>query len=253
MILISRNRNKLQSVASDLESLYNIKTHIIEVDFGDGKDIFPYIYNQIKDKDIGILVNNVGIMYEYPMFLEEVSPDTLWQHVLLNVGAVTMMTRLILPDMAKRGRGAIINMSSSAAIYPLPMMAVYSATKVYVDYFTRAIQHEYKGRGIDIQCIMPFYVSTAMTSFSGLLHKVKLFVPDARTFASHAILTLGHAKRTTGHWIHGFQYILCASFPEWMWLRLGYWFQKLLRYDADALKRKRLRTKVSAANQPKLD
>lgn len=86
--------------------------------------------------------------------------QTLWQHVLLNVGAVTMMTRLILPDMAKRcahvllltriynnihkyinrlltneavlvrGRGAIINMSSSAAIYPLPMMAVYSATKV---------------------------------------------------------------------------------------------------------------------------
>lgn len=53
--------------------------------------------------------------------------------------------------------------------------------------------------------LFPFFLALAMTSFSGLLHKVKLFVPDARTFASHAILTLGHAKRTTGHWIHGFQ------------------------------------------------
>jgi len=249
VILVSRSLKKLRDTAKELESLYGVQTHVVQADFSYGKPVFEGIAAQLRDKDIGVLVNNVGVMYEYPMMFEEVSEETLWQHILLNVSAVTMMTHIVLPGMVQRGRGAIINLSSCSAIYPLPLMAVYSASKAYVDYFTRCLQHEYRGSGIEIQCIMPFYVSTAMTRFSGILQQLRLFVPDAPTFVSHALRTLGHSKRTTGYWSHGIQYAIFGSVPEWVWLHCGYWMQKFLRHDADSKKRKMLALESQSGSQ----
>lgn len=243
IVLISRNINKLQRVAQELESSYGVSTDIIQADFSEGQHIYQRIAASLKNKDIGVLVNNVGVMYEYPLLLEEVSEEVIWQHVLLNVGAVTMMTRLILPSMIKKNKGAIINMSSSSAINPLPMMAVYSATKIYIDYFTRAIQHECKGSGIEIQCIMPFYVATAMTQSCAVLHETKFVVPDAHTFASNALMTLGHSRRTTGYWFHGLLYVVCSAVPECVFLRLGFLLNKFLRINAEHTKRKMLSLK----------
>ncbi len=54
----------------------------------------------------------------------------LWDLVNVNVAACTLMCRIVLPNMEQRGRGAIINLASSAALQPLPLQAVYAATKV---------------------------------------------------------------------------------------------------------------------------
>lgn len=75
-------------------------------------------------------VNNVGINYSYPMYVGEVPEKDLWDIINVNVGAATMMTRLIINDMKKRGRGAIVNVSSGSELQPLPLMTVYAATKV---------------------------------------------------------------------------------------------------------------------------
>lgn len=75
-------------------------------------------------------VNNVGMQYSYPMFVGEVPEKQLWDIITVNVGAVTMMTRLIVNDMKERGRGAIVNVSSGSEMQPLPLMTVYAATKV---------------------------------------------------------------------------------------------------------------------------
>lgn len=76
------------------------------------------------------LVNNVGRMYDYPEELGKLTPDFLWNLVNINVGAVTMMTRMLVNDMKKRGRGAIVNLSSGSELQPLPYTAVYGACKV---------------------------------------------------------------------------------------------------------------------------
>ena len=69
-------------------------------------------------------------MYEMPMELCELSQDVIWKHVNINMGSLTMMCWLVLPQMLQRRRGAIVNLSSSSAIGPLPYMNIYSASKV---------------------------------------------------------------------------------------------------------------------------
>ena len=94
--------------------------------------LFASIKDQLKnyDRGIGILINNAGVMLESPNRFMEQSEDVIWQHVNVNIASVLMMTRAVLPGMISRRRGLIINMSSIAGYQPLPLMGVYSASKV---------------------------------------------------------------------------------------------------------------------------
>ena len=69
-------------------------------------------------------------MYEMPMELSELTPDVIWQHININMGSLTMMCWLVLPDMLRRRKGAIVNLSSSSSVGPLPYMNIYAASKV---------------------------------------------------------------------------------------------------------------------------
>lgn len=75
-------------------------------------------------------VNNVGVQYVYPMPLAELPPSKSWEIINVNVGAVTCMSRMVLPGMVARGKGALVNVSSGSELQPLPLMTVYAATKV---------------------------------------------------------------------------------------------------------------------------
>ncbi|VDH95118.1 Hypothetical predicted protein [Mytilus galloprovincialis] len=71
IVMISRGENKLYRAAKDIEEQYKVETCTIAVDFAHGKEIYEKIWSLIKDKEIGILVNNVGVMYEFPqLFLD---------------------------------------------------------------------------------------------------------------------------------------------------------------------------------------
>jgi hypothetical protein len=76
-------------------------------------------------------------MNSYPKYFTEVPVEVLWQFININMSAATMMSHMLLPSMAARCRGAIINLSSASAVGPLPLMAVYSASKAYVDYLSQ--------------------------------------------------------------------------------------------------------------------
>lgn len=118
------------------------------------------------------LVNNVGKQYEYPMYLGEVPEDELWDIINVNVGATTLMTRLVIDDMKQRGRGAIVNISSGSEFQPLPLMTVYAATKVYVRSFSEALRAEYSKFGLTIQHLAPLFVNTKMNAFSQRLQVI---------------------------------------------------------------------------------
>lgn len=118
-----------------------MKTKYIAVDFGSGKEIYDEIRQQLQLLDIGILVNNVGRMYDFPDDLDNVSEELLWQIININVGAVTMMTRLIIPQMKINRRGKIVNISSGSECQPTPLMTVYASTKNYIRNFTLGEKH----------------------------------------------------------------------------------------------------------------
>lgn len=89
--------------------------------------------------DIGILVNNVGIGYKHPEYYDVYgeSDKTVSDLINCNIMSVTKMTAIVLPNMVKNKRGIIINNASGSGRSPTPLLTVYSATKAYVDFFSR--------------------------------------------------------------------------------------------------------------------
>ncbi|RWS05446.1 hydroxysteroid dehydrogenase-like protein 3 [Dinothrombium tinctorium] len=223
LILIGRSKEKLDRVRSEISTLassVNIVT--IVADFNNSN---PELYYSIKDQlknyesQIGILVNNAGVMFESPNRYIDQNEDMVWQNVRVNIVGVLMMTRAVLPGMIARRRGLIVNMSSIACYKPLPLMGVYSASKKFVEYFGKTLEYEYgKSHNIHVQTLAPSYISTKMVKWSDTLQRPGLICPNAETFAKSAIATIGRSSHTTGYWSHGLQWFLYDVFvPDWLW------------------------------------
>ena len=211
LILIGRNEKTLQDISKQIENQYKVETIVLAVNFANGPDMYEEIKPLIDGKDIGMLVNNVGVIPPYPMYFEETPEATIWDIVKVNMAACTMMTKIVLPILVKKNKGVIVNLSSSAAIDPQPLQGIYTASKAYVSYFSRALAYEYPK--LTIQTVNPMYVCTDMVAFSDTLNKPSIFVPSAETFVKQAVSTIGFASCTTGYWSHSLQTALMGCLP----------------------------------------
>uniref|UniRef100_A0A3Q3AQM8 Hydroxysteroid (20-beta) dehydrogenase 2 n=1 Tax=Kryptolebias marmoratus TaxID=37003 RepID=A0A3Q3AQM8_KRYMA len=243
VVLIGRSEDKLRVVAKEIENEYDRKTRTIRVDFTDGCSIYPAIAKKLQGLEIGILVNNVGMMCSdhFAYFLEiPEAEQKITQIVNCNMLSVPQMTRLVLPSMVERGTGLIINISSEVGARPQPLLALYSASKVFVTYFSQCLHAEYKSKGITIQCVAPLMVSTNMTHNT----KVNRLVKSAAAFAREAVNTVGHSSYTSGCLSHALQSAaLTLLLPDW--LRMSTLFIRKLRnlpsikaYESEANKEK---------------
>nr|CAD7448657.1 unnamed protein product [Timema bartmani] len=231
IVLISRNIDKLNQVASEIKTNFNVETKVIAADFSKGQQVFNNIEIELKDIPVGILVNNVGRQYSYPMYLGEVPQQELWDILNINIGATTMMTRMLLPQMQHRKKGAIVNVSSGSELQPLPLMTVYAASKVFVKSFSDGLRFEYQDDGITVQHLSPLFVNTKMNAFSHRLQESSIFVPNATTYAHYAVNTLGKVNTTTGYWAHGIQYFLTVIPPVWIRTYIGGLMNQSFRRD----------------------
>lgn len=141
LILVSRSSTKLKAVSEDIQSQFpDTKVKIIELDFTED-DIsagIAEIEEVIEDLDVGVLINNVGITYPNASFFHEVD-EKVWMNVFkVNVKGTTWVTKVVLPKMIKKNKGAIVNIGSGAAIIvpSHPLYAIYAATKAYVIKFS---------------------------------------------------------------------------------------------------------------------
>ncbi|KFO73388.1 Hydroxysteroid dehydrogenase-like 1 [Cuculus canorus] len=232
IILISRNKEKLEALCKSISETYKVETLFIVADFSKGREPYSAIKEALKDTEIGILVNNVGIFYPYPDYFTNLSEDILWDMININIASANMMTHIVLPGMVKKKKGAIVNVSSASCCQPTPMLAAYGASKIYLDYFSRALQYEYASKGIVVQSLTPFVIATKMSSFSSITSKRSFFVPSAEEYASHAVSTLGLSTRTTGYWRHAIMFTLGECLPEWIWAWFALYLYRILRKEA---------------------
>nr|XP_058925914.1 very-long-chain 3-oxoacyl-CoA reductase isoform X2 [Kogia breviceps] len=152
IVLISRSQDKLNQVSSEIREKFKVETKTIAVDFT-SEDIYDKIKTSLAGLEIGVLVNNVGTSYEYPEYFLDV-PDldsTIKKLINVNALSVCKMTWLVLPGMVERSKGVILNISSACGMYPVPLLTMYSATKAFVDFFSRCLHEEYKSKGIFVQ------------------------------------------------------------------------------------------------------
>lgn len=221
IVLISRSPDKLAAVAEELRDLHpEIDVRVEAVDFSDlSPERLAELRRTLGGLDVGVLVNNVGMSYPFAQWFDELTDDEVEALLRLNVESTTWMTRLVLPGMLKRGRGAIVNQSSAAARFPLPLLAQYSAAKGYIENMTRSLAAEYAGKNIHFQCQSPLWVSTAMTypgSRTPVEKRATLATPTAKTYAKYAVGAIGYEVLTSPYPLHELAMWLLSRLPEWL-------------------------------------
>ncbi|XP_069479427.1 very-long-chain 3-oxoacyl-CoA reductase [Ambystoma mexicanum] len=219
IVLVSRSQEKLDQVAREIEEKFKVETKTIAADFSDSQAIYKRIQSGLDGLDIGTLVNNVGLSYSYPEYFLDI-PDldnTLNSMININITSVVQMTRLVLPGMLERSRGVILNISSASALYPVPLLTVYSATKAFVDFFSRGLHAEYKSKGIIVQSVLPFFVATKMSK----IRKPTWDKPSPECYVRSALGTVGLQSQTNGYWVHALLGWITTSFPVCISMKLA--------------------------------
>ncbi|XP_024414508.2 very-long-chain 3-oxoacyl-CoA reductase [Desmodus rotundus] len=217
VVLISRSQDKLNQVSSEIREKFKVETKTIAVDFV-SEDIYEKIKTSLAGLNIGVLVNNVGVAYEYPEYFLEI-PDldnTIKKLITVNILSVCKMTQLVLPGMVKRSKGVILNISSFSGMFPVPLLTIYSATKAFVDFFSQCIHEEYKSNGIFVQSVLPFYVATKLAK----IRKTSLQIPSAETYVKLALKTVGLKPRTNGYPIHSLLGSIFSVLPSWLYFKI---------------------------------
>lgn len=187
---------------------------------------------EIADLDIGILVNNVGVSCSHPDYYADIDKEMHHNIVNVNIVSINEMTRIVLPKMVAKKKGAIINIASISADTPTPLLAAYAASKSYVDSLTRAIQTEYRKKGIIVQAVLPGFVCSNMSK----IRKPSLIAPSPDTYVASALNTIGIADKTYGYWPHELQANISNLIP-WS-IRSSLYFSQLSGLRAKALKYK---------------
>ncbi|XP_078101584.1 inactive hydroxysteroid dehydrogenase-like protein 1 [Sander vitreus] len=220
IIFVTKDHTSVRDAAASLSQSYGVETVVILADFSLDPAASKSIEEAMRGKDIGFLVNCVESLSP-PQSLIEMPEQALLDFVNKNVAVATLMTRLVLPGMLERSRGAVVNISSGACSRPLPGRVTLTASTGYLDHFSRALHLEYGGKGIFVQSLIPFQIASSEqqpSSSSTPLSGQGWFVPKPEVYARHAISTLGVSNRTTGYWPHTLQYGLIRCIPEWIWV-----------------------------------
>lgn len=194
IMIIGRSHEKL----ADSKNLVQAENDTIEVvtvkiDLSDPSiENFESIRSAIDpdNRDIGILINNAGISHPYMKHFHKIPSEDMMSVVNVNVMAVLHLTKMIIPSMLNRGRGLVINVSSTAGLIPCPFMGVYGCTKSFINAFSKNLQFEYKNQPIDIINLTPGVIQTKL--FRNVydhksMHKSSLIAPLPESYAKSAL------------------------------------------------------------------
>lgn len=154
LVLVARSEQQLQKLADELREKHGIAVEVIAKDLSNANtpdEIFAEL--QQESLTVDALVNNAGFA-TYGKF-SEIDLNAELQEMQVNMVTLTHLTKLFLPGMLKKGWGKILNVASTAAFQPGPLMAVYYATKAYVLSFSEALAEELRGTGVTVTALCP--------------------------------------------------------------------------------------------------
>src|SRR5690554_6696679 len=201
LVLVARSGEILNQFKEELESKYSISVLVIVKDLCSRNSV-EELFSEIKDNntEIDYLVNNAGFG-DYGAFA-----DTAWERydkmIALNVTTLTHLSHLFITDWKGRKSGRILNIASTAAFQPGPMMAVYFATKSFVLSLSEAVGRELKYDNISITTLCPGPTKTnfgdeSKMNASDLVKNVK--IANAKEVAQLGYKSMMKGKTTVIH------------------------------------------------------
>jgi short-subunit dehydrogenase len=160
LVLVARREQRLNELCDELRkrnAQLDVRVRVVDLCGKSQLDDLIAWLDQTKI-DIDFLINNAGLG-DYGSFATS-GAERGDRIIQVNIVALTLLTRLLLPQMIARKRGAILNVSSSAGFLPIPGMAVYAASKAYVNNFSEALRAELRGTGVTVTALCPGPVHT---------------------------------------------------------------------------------------------
>jgi len=183
--LVARREERLRMLAGELSERHGVRAEAIAADLGDAA-----ARDRLAERigglglEVEILVNNAG--FGGSANLTDSDRERLVAMLRVNCEALLDLQARYLPAMVERGRGAVINIASTAAFQPIPGTATYAATKAFVLSLSEAVHQELKGTGVTLTAVCPGPVKTEFTRAAGI-EQASEQLPDVFWMASEAV------------------------------------------------------------------
>ncbi|KAJ8611000.1 hypothetical protein MRB53_038213 [Persea americana] len=208
VLLVSRTQSKLDALASTLSTgPKSVQTKTLAMDFTKNSDAdYKKLEAMIKDLDLAVLINNVGLSHDIPVPFLSTSDKEIADIVTVNITGTLRITKLVAPLLVKRKRGLILTMASFGGITPTPLLATYSGSKAFLQQWSTALGGELLGTGVTVQLVQSYLVTSAMSK----IRRTSLMIPNPRQFVKAALGKIGRSGGAQGiayssspYWSHG--------------------------------------------------
>lgn len=192
VVLVARAEDRLNKLAGELAATYKVQARVLPQDLGQPEAAFE-VFKRSRDLPISVLVNNAGFG-SYGRFVEtDLALQTRMMQV--NMTALVQLTHLFAQPMLARRTGRILNVSSTAAFQPGPMIDVYYATKAFVYSFSYALADELAGSGVTVTALCPGMTRTEFQQRAHLREGGPWAMTSARAVALAGYRGLMKGKR----------------------------------------------------------
>ncbi|KAL1969855.1 hypothetical protein VTN77DRAFT_7364 [Rasamsonia byssochlamydoides] len=208
LLLVSRTESKLTALVDEICAKNpSVQAKTLAMDFARNNDAdYEKLKTLVDDLDISILVNNVGKSHNMPVPFVQTPEDEMTDIITINCMGTLRVTQLVTPGMIKRRRGLILTMGSFGGLVPTPLLATYSGSKAFLQYWSTALGAELEPYGIKVQLLQAHLITSAMSK----IRKPSATVPTPRTFVKAALAKIGrhggspfYTYSSSPYWSHG--------------------------------------------------
>jgi 17beta-estradiol 17-dehydrogenase / very-long-chain 3-oxoacyl-CoA reductase len=184
------------------------------MDFAANRDEdYEKLVDIVENLDIAILINNVGLSHSIPVPFAITPKEEMKDIIGINCLATLRVTQLVLPGMIQRKKGLILTMGSFGGLLPTPLLATYSGSKAFLQYWSTALATELAGSGIDVQFVVSYLVTTSMSK----IRKPSMFIPNPRNFVRSVLERIGRRGGATQ--------MAYTSTPFWGHALMQWWLE----------------------------
>ncbi|ODQ49866.1 NAD(P)-binding protein [Saitoella complicata NRRL Y-17804] len=188
IVLVSRTESKLHAVAEEIEGKFGVETKVLAMDFAKNEDKdYDRLQDLISTLDVGVLVNNVGQSHSIPVPFTLTPLQEMKNIININCHGTLRITQIVAPRMVERKNGLILTMGSFGGLLPTPLLATYSGSKAFLNYWNQSIAAELAPSGVDCYLIKSYLVTSAMSK----IKRASMTIPSPKAFVATALGKIG--------------------------------------------------------------